>query len=94
MDVFILRRIQRVIQPLQQILGLGVHILIALLYCTYIPVDKKGYTLHLSSLVEFVLPIALGSPIETDANDLEAQAVAFIAPSCKFPRFELEGYSL
>ena len=54
----------------------------------------KKVTLHLSSLVEFVLPIALGSPIETDANDLEAQAVAFIAPSCRFPRFEFEGYSL
>jgi len=58
------------------------------------PCGQKEVTVHLSSLVEFVLPMALGSPIDTDANDFEAQAVAFIAPSCKFPRFELEGYSL
>ena len=38
------------------------------------PCGQKEVTVHLSSLVEFVLPMALGSPIDTDANDFEAQA--------------------
>jgi hypothetical protein len=50
--------------------------------------QKKKVTLYLSSLAEFVLPIALDSPIDTDANDFKAHAVAIIAPSCKFPSFE------
>jgi hypothetical protein len=90
-NVLILKRmLQRSIKPFttDPLCSYPDHSTVLYIY----PWGQKKLTLYLSSLVEFVLPIELDSPIDTDANDFEAHAVAFIAPSCKFPRFE--GYSL